>query len=151
MNFFSGFGTGTSLVLIVLLARWRTHRRRFVIEGTVNPGNQQGKKLGAATANLPLEAAKKLPKGLYACSVRIGESTAQYRGLLYYGYNSLSKLDCLEVHLFDFNANLYGERLNITTVRFLRRQKKFSDPKKLSEQIQKDIAKALKITSKKRP
>ncbi len=144
MNFFNSIGGGISVLLIALVARSYARRRHFVVEGLVSPGNQQGKKLGAATANLPLVAAKKLPKGLYSCSVRIGESTAQYRGLLYYGYNSLTELDCLEVHLFDFNADLYGEQLTITTQKFLRRPKKFRDPKKLAAQIEQDIKKALK-------
>jgi riboflavin kinase/FMN adenylyltransferase len=127
-----------------LITRFLLRHRHFVVEGPVTPGNQQGKKLGAATANLDIRLAGKLPKGLYACRVQIGKSTAEYRGLLYYGYNSLSKADCLEVHLFDFSADLYGEWLTITTHKFLRREKKFSDSKKLAEQIAKDIKKALK-------
>ncbi len=126
------------------IARFILRRRHFTVQGLVTPGNKQGTKLGAATANLPIEAAQKLPKGLYSSTVTIGASTAPYRGLLYYGYNSLTGKDCLEVHLFDFSANLYGEHLTITTKKFLRRPKKFSDPKKLAAQIEQDIRKALK-------
>ena len=144
MKFLPGFAIGCALVSIALIVRWRLRHRRFVVEGPVTPGNQQGKKLGAATANLDLRLAGDLPKGLYACTVRIGKSSAEYRGLLYCGYNSLTTLDCLEVHLFDFSANLYGEWLTITTRHFLRRPKKFSDPKKLAAQIEQDIKKALK-------
>jgi riboflavin kinase/FMN adenylyltransferase len=136
---------GSIVVGIAFLARFFLRRRRFTITGIVHKGNSQGAKLGAPTANLDLALAKDLPKGLYTCTVTIGTSTAPYRGLLYYGHNSLSEKDCLEVHLLDFKGDLYGEKISVITTRFLRRQKKFKTPEALKKQIEEDIENALQI------
>src|SRR3989339_977695 len=110
------------------------------ITGTVGAGLGQGKNLGMKTANLNVALADKLSKGLYTCEVLVNNQ--KFSGLLYYGYNSLSRQDCLEVHIFDFADNIYGKNMTVTTGRYLRLPKKFKDPKDLMAQIQKDIQNA---------
>lgn len=111
----------------------------YTLQGIVEPGRGNGKKLGAATANLPLSLAVEqgVMPGLYMCEVVV--RGARYRGLIYYGINSLTRQDCLEVHLFGYAENLYGEHIHIQTERFLRPPKLFTSPEALQAQIAEDI------------
>ena len=115
--------------------------KSLIIVGKVVAGQKQGVKTGLKTANLDIDLAKKLKnKGLYSCSVTYKGTT--YDGLLYYGHNSLSKKDCLEVHLINFDGDLYGKEIIISIDKFLRDPKKFSNIKKLSEQLEEDLKNA---------
>jgi len=107
------------------------------IEGVVMEGNARGTDLGARTANLDVGLAKKISKGLYACTINLGDKN--YRGLLFYGFNSVSGKDCLEVHIMDFSQNIYGQKITVTTERYLRPPMKFKDAATLSLQIKKDL------------
>lgn len=112
------------------------------ITGQVLPGLNKGKDTGARTANLDPILAKDLPKGLYSCEVKIDKK--EYSGLLYYGYNSISKIGCLEVHILDFNNDIYGQIITVTTKKFLRPEKIFQDIKSLKKQIDQDLKEAKK-------
>lgn len=112
------------------------------ITGKVLPGLSKGKEIGARTANLDITLAKDLPKGLYACNVQIAKK--EYAGLLYYGYNSLRKSDCLEIHILDFNEDIYGQTITATITRFIRPEKIFKDITSLKKQITKDLKEAKK-------
>ena len=57
-------------------------------------------------------------------------------------------LPVLEVHLFDFNKNIYSERLDIKFLEKIRNEKKFDNLDMLKSQIQKDISKAKEIIYK---
>ncbi len=111
-----------------------------IITGTVHHGLNQGKNLGAPTANLDIHLAEsqKMARGLYVCQTMI--DTKNYTGLLYYGHNSLSKADCLEVHLMNFSGDLYGQKITVTVKDFLRGEIHFKDKEELKKQIEQDIA-----------
>ncbi len=109
-----------------------------IISGIVLAGNNNGEKVGARTANLDVSLAKDIDKGLYSCKVDL--DGVFYRGLLYYGINSLTNKDCLEIHILEFNGDLYGKEITAVTERYLRFPKKFKSVEKLSEQIKKDLA-----------
>lgn len=109
----------------------------YIISGTVLPGQKRSDETGAATANLDLALAKNLPKGLYLCTVILNKK--KYTGLLYYGHNSLSKKDCLEVHILNFSQDIYGQEIKVTTKKFIRPEKKFATAQELREQIKKDL------------
>jgi len=109
-----------------------------VINGIVLAGNNNGEKVGARTANLDISLAKNLAKGLYACKVDL--DGIFYRGLMYYGINSITSKDCLEVHILEFNGDIYGKNIIVSTERYLRFPKKFKSVEKLSEQIKKDLS-----------
>lgn len=113
-----------------------------MISGKVLPGINKGTETGARTANLDIALAHDLPKGLYACTVKI--ATKEYRGLLYYGYNSLRKADCLEIHILNFSDDIYGQIISATTTKFIRPEKIFNDIESLKKQIAKDIKEAIK-------
>ncbi len=126
-----------TIILILAVYKITKLNQSFTIVGKVVSGQNLGNKLGAATANLDVKLAKKIPKGLYKAEIII--ENKKYSGLLYYGYNSLSKIDCLEVHLFNFSEQIYNNDIEVATNQYIRPPKKYSDHEKLKEQIKKDI------------
>lgn len=109
--------------------------------GKVLPGMGKGGEVGAKTANLDVVLAAKLSFGLYDCTVTT-EAGATYGGLLYYGHNSLSQKDCLEVHLLNFSGDLKGQNIIVTTKRFLRLPKKFHSLDGLKAKVEEDLGRA---------
>ena len=128
---------GATLLIISVTLATRLNKTQ-TINGIVLPGSNNGEKIGAKTANLDINLAKDLAKGLYSCKVNL--DGAFYRGLMYYGFNSLTNKDCLEIHILEFNNDLYGKNITATTERYLRFPKKFKSVEKLSEQIKKDLS-----------
>src|SRR3989338_4231808 len=126
---------GLALVLSVFQVTRMTRSRTII--GTVLAGKNQGDKIGAKTANLDLALAQNLPKGLYLATVESDGQT--HRGLLYYGINSLTSKDCLEVHLLDFGGDLYGKKITVMTERYMRFPKRFATVEGLAEQVRKDL------------
>ncbi|HHY70065.1 MAG TPA: bifunctional riboflavin kinase/FAD synthetase [Thermoanaerobacterales bacterium] len=120
--------------------------RPFNIEGFVQHGNGIGKKLGFPTANILLEQELILPaRGVYAVLV-------SWKGNIYKGVANLGIKPTftgndmrLEIHLFDFNLELYGEKLEVMFIDNLRSEIKFNKAKDLAAQIQRDIINAKKI------
>jgi riboflavin kinase/FMN adenylyltransferase len=112
----------------------------YIITGTVIPGYGRGGETGAHTANFDVELASRqsMPKGLYACTAVINNTT--YDGLLYYGYNSLSQEDCLELHLFEFSKGLEGVHIEVTTTKFKRPEMRFANVEELRKQIEIDLS-----------
>ncbi len=127
-----------AILLIISVALAARLNKTKVISGIVLPGNNNGEKTGARTANLDISLAKDLDKGLYSCKVDLDGTS--YRGLMYYGINSLTNKDCLEIHILDFNGDIYGKNIRVTTERYLRFPKKFKTVEALSTQIKKDLA-----------
>ena len=128
---------GAVLLVVAVILATRLNKTK-VISGIVLPGHNNGEKLGARTANLDITLAKDISKGLYSCKVEFNDTF--YRGLLYYGINSLTNKDSLEVHILEYNGDLYGKNITISTERFLRFPKKFKSVEKLSEQIKRDLS-----------
>jgi len=101
--------------------------------GIVKSGQGFGKKTGLKTANLNVNLAirNKIRPGLYKCHVEHNENN--YNGLVYYGYNSLTKQDCLEIHILNFTDDLYNEKIQITIGKYLREPIKFDSIDKFSK------------------
>ena len=127
-----------AIVLVIAVTLATRLNKTKIISGIVLTGNNNGEKTGARTANLDIGLAKNLAKGLYSCKVDL--NGIFYRGLLYYGFNSLTNKDCLEIHILEFNGNIYGKKITASTERYLRFPKRFKNVEKLSEQIKKDLA-----------
>jgi len=108
---------------------------RFV--GKVIAGSGRGDEIGAKTANLDVSLADGIYYGLYVCKAIVGDKN--YDGLLYYGYNSLTEKNTLEIHLLNFDKDIYGQDLDVETVRYLRAPKKFDSVEKLKLQVLKDL------------
>lgn len=113
------------------------HDKTYTLTGIVKSGQNKGKLTGLHTANLDTALARDLTKGLYSCQVVIDNQ--EYNGLLYYGYNSLSHKNCLEVHLLNFHDDLYGRQLTIVIKKYLRPAKKFTSILALKQQLKKDL------------
>ncbi|MHB8829143.1 MAG: bifunctional riboflavin kinase/FAD synthetase [Syntrophales bacterium] len=116
--------------------------RPYNLSGRVVRGDQRGVELGFPTANV--EANKELlpPHGVYA--VRCLLKGKSHDGVVNIGFNPTfagGKLS-IEVHIFDFHQDIYGEILDVLFIEKLRDEIRFESPEKLIEQIKLDTARA---------
>lgn len=115
--------------------------RPYALSGTVEHGDHRGRKIGFPTANLDVEDARKLvPKiGVYAVRVH-GPDGLTRGGMMNVGRRpTFDKMDVTaEVHLFDFDGDLYGKRLTVQFLRRLRDEQKFDGVDALVAQLSKD-------------
>jgi len=131
-------------------ARWLG--RRYSIRGTVVRGAGRGRTIGVPTINLAPPDARKLlpPDGVYAVRVRILESGSRiqtpdskildYGGMMNQGPRPTfgDQVRTLEVHLFDFDGELYGETIDVEWVRRLRDVQAFPSREALVAQLERD-------------
>ncbi|WP_107688127.1 bifunctional riboflavin kinase/FAD synthetase [Neisseria wadsworthii] len=115
----------------------------YVLSGRVKHGAKLGRTIGSPTANIHL------PNHHYALSgvfvVEAEGSFGRKRGVASFGVNptvSQTNRQKLEVHLFDFDGNLYGERLHVHFLHKLRNEEKFPDIESMMVQIRADMAEA---------
>ncbi|SHJ57217.1 riboflavin kinase / FMN adenylyltransferase [Anaerobranca californiensis DSM 14826] len=113
------------------------------ISGHVTTGMGIGNKLGFPTANInfPVNVVKPA-RGVYLVKGYVGD-------LKIYGVANLGIKPTLgknkfnvEVHLFDFNQDIYGQKITIELIKFLRPEKKFTSIENLTKQVKKDILEA---------
>jgi riboflavin kinase / FMN adenylyltransferase len=119
--------------------------RHFTFEGTVVHGFKRGTKLGFPTANLKTDK-ELLPKvGVYAVKVKRGSEILN--GVLNLGKNPTFEAAGLfiEVHLFDFAEQIYGEDLRVYFIERLRDEMRFEDPAQLVQAIEQDILRARQV------
>ena len=125
--------------------------RPYAVLGTVVEGRRLGRTLGFPTANLDLFNEQLPPPGVYAVKAQRISSGTPIDGVANLGFRPTIGKDetepTLEVHLFDFTEDCYGERLEIEFVRFLRAEQKFADLNRLSHQINLDKEQALRALS----
>ena len=128
-------------------------RRPVSVLGTVVSGEKRGRELGAPTANIDPHHEVIPSPGVYAVFVDFKGS--MYEGVINIGFNptfygrKLKKRrePKVEVNLFDFEGNVYGQPIEIFFIKKLRREKAFRSPDKLKKQIHQDILAAKKILS----
>ena len=91
------------------------------------------------TANLWLPKSNLPIKGVYA--VRVKFEAESYQGIANMGIRPTigGENPVLEVHIFDFDKNLYGKRIEVEFCNKIREEKKFSNLEELKSQIHKDI------------
>jgi len=123
--------------------------RHYQIRGKVIKGRKRGgSQLGFPTANIKLhdELCPKL--GVYAVNVETAKGN--FWGVANIGFSPTfgDQMFTIEVHILDFNHDIYGTRIRVNMVKKLRDEKKFSSIKELSEQITKDIKIAKDILEK---
>jgi len=122
--------------------------RPYTVLGTVVEGQKLGRQLGFPTANLRVHNEQLPPSGVYAVTARRSDS-GPFAGVGNLGTRptvdaSRDAKRRLEVHLFDFDADLYGEDIEVRFVRFLRGEQKFDGIEALRAQISAD-AEAAKL------
>lgn len=119
----------------------------FTINGTVVNGKQLGGKIGFPTANIHVkESYKLIPKtGVYI--VRSNMNGKTINGMMNIGYRPTvdGKHQTIEVHFFDFDEDLYGQKLSIELCYFLREEQKFDSVEDLIAQLKKDKAQSLQF------
>jgi len=122
--------------------------RPFVIEGRVEQGNQLGRTLGFPTANIHLRDRVSPVHGIFAVRVGLGEAECSWPGVASLGVrptvNQVSE-PLLEVHLFDFEGDLYGRRMAVEFVAKLRDELKFDGLDALKAQMDHDARSAREI------
>ena len=122
--------------------------RHYQIKGTVVSGrNRGGKLLGFPTANLQLhdELCPKL--GIYAVTVENQGNT--YKGVANIGYSPTFDDNemTVEVHILDFDNDIYGQKIRVNFIQRIRDEIKFSSIDALSDQITQDVLTARDILS----
>ncbi len=123
--------------------------RRYQVRGRVMTGRDRGGKLlGIPTANINLHDELCPKTGIYAVTVEC--SGSRHNGVANIGYSPTFEDHefTVEVHILDFNANIYGEKIRVNFIKRLRDEIKFSNISELIDQIKKDIAAARKFFSK---
>ena len=113
----------------------------YSLSGTVIKGDQRGSQIGFPTANMNVDKNIQIPKnGVYKVKVYLNEIL--YEGIMNIGHKptvSEGTRLSLEVHIFDFNDDIYDADLTVHFKKFIRDEIKFSSIDELTQQISKDI------------
>lgn len=120
--------------------------RAYSISGRVIHGDGVGRKLGYPTANIQLKHNRPPLSGIFVVEVH-AESLGVLRGVASLGVRPTLKCDAkpvLEVHIFEFNQDIYGKRLRVEFLQKRREELKFPDVQALTEQIALDVENAKK-------
>ncbi|WP_164215499.1 riboflavin biosynthesis protein RibF [Virgibacillus sp. YIM 98842] len=115
--------------------------RPLSITGTVVKGDQRGRTIGYPTANLQIHPDTLMPKpGVYA--VKALYKNEEYEAMANLGvkptFTTGEEIPSLEVHLFDYNNDIYGEELRIEWHQYIRDEVRFNGVDELITQLQKD-------------
>jgi riboflavin kinase / FMN adenylyltransferase len=121
--------------------------REYTILGTVVRGDNLGKQIGFPTANLSAHSEQFPPNGVYLAEARI--NGALHNGVVNLGTRptvSAGKSErILEIYLFDFDRDIYGEDIEVRFVRYLRPERKFDSLEELVRQIELDVRQAREL------
>ncbi|MEY2536843.1 MAG: riboflavin kinase / adenylyltransferase [Verrucomicrobiota bacterium] len=121
--------------------------REYSIVGTVTGGEKLGKKIGFPTANLSAHSEQFPPNGVYFAEAWID-------GVLFHGVVNLGfrptvargePQRILEIHLLDFDRDIYGQDIEVRFLKYLRPEKKFENVESLVRQIKADVEEARKL------
>lgn len=115
----------------------------YTLSGKVKHGKKLGRTINAPTANIQLPPHHYALSGVFV--VEVDGTFGTKRGVASFGFNptvSNNRVQKLEVHLFDFNKNIYGQRLNVRFLHKLRDEKKFDSIAELKVQIEQDMKNA---------
>ena len=107
-------------------------------------GDKLGRTIGFPTANISLEDYVRVRHGIYAVRTRLADGR-EVAGVAYIGRRptvNLGAEERLEVHLFDFDEDLYGQTLETDLVRFLRGDERFDSLEAMVAQMERDKADA---------
>ena len=118
--------------------------RPWAIRGVVTHGDARGRTIGFPTANVPLGDHLEPARGVYAVMVRLPDGSV-HRGVANVGRRptvNAGPESRLEVHLFDFEGDLYGQEISVALHAFLREEVKFPNLDALKAQIAQDAADA---------
>ena len=122
--------------------------REYTVLGTVVSGDNRGKKIGFPTANLSAHNEQFPPNGVYFAEAKL--EGVIYPGVVNLGYrptvDTRKSERILEIHLFDFDHDIYGKDLEVRFIRYLRPETKFESVEALVRQIGLDVKQARKLS-----
>jgi riboflavin kinase/FMN adenylyltransferase len=119
--------------------------RSYAVTGRVVHGDERGRTIGFPTANLADVEQLLPPRGVYAARTRVAGNLTKYRAVMNLGNRptfTSNGVDSLEVHLLDFDADLYDQKLWVSDLVWLRDEQAFVDANALKAQIAEDVARA---------
>ncbi|WDT66736.1 bifunctional riboflavin kinase/FAD synthetase [Companilactobacillus crustorum] len=109
-------------------------------QGVVIHGLQRGRTLGYPTANLSVDGNQLIPSiGVYATRIKVGNNW--YKAMTSVGYNVTFKENTgvtIETNIFDFDQDIYGQKVQLEWVKYLRGEVKFDDADGLVKQLKLD-------------
>ena len=112
----------------------------YFLSGTVVKGKQLGRTIGFPTANISLEEDYKLvpQNGVYIVQAEIDGKTIY--GMMNIGFNPTvqGKQKTIEVHLFDFDTDIYNRKIQVAILQRIRSEKKFESIELLTKQLEED-------------
>ena len=120
----------------------------YSLSGIVVDGRKIGRALGFPTANIEPEKYKLVPaNGVYAVDVLV--NSFKYRGMLSIGFNPTvipaRNVRSIEVHIIDFDEDIYGSNITVKFRYRLRDEKKFEDTARLAAQMELDKVETIRI------
>lgn len=122
--------------------------REYEIDGEIIHGDGRGRHIGIPTANLAVWQKKLIPKkGIYASWARLDNQLIPsvvnigFRPTFYESTN----IQTIEVHLLDFNKDIYGMKMNLRFIDRIRDEKKYENADELMSQIHLDIIKSREV------
>ena len=120
-------------------------RRNYTVSGRVISGQRLGRTLGAPTANIALEPTNRLAYGIYAVMARVEGRV--FLGVASFGVRPTvdSGAPMLEVHLLDFDGDLYGREMEVEFIERIRDELKFDSVALLVAEMERDKERARAI------
>ena len=120
----------------------------YYLEGTVVDGYKVGRKIGFPTANLRVDFPNKLIPSIGVYAVYVYVNGEKHKGMLNIGYrptiNNGTDLS-IEVHILDFQGDIYHQKMRIEFIDFLRPEEKFNSVDELILQMQKDKEDTIRV------
>ena len=120
--------------------------RDFTVEGVVERGDARGGELGYPTANLSLGDYQRPKYGVYAVRVTL-EDGSEHPGVASLGVRPtfIPPQELLEAHLFDFDGDLYGRKIEVALHAYIREERKFESADALVAEMRNDEARARRL------
>ncbi len=120
--------------------------RDYAIEGVVQPGDRRGRELGYPTANVTLGDYLRPKYGIYAVRVTLDDGS-EHPGVASLGVRPTFEPpeELLEAHLFGFDGDLYGRKIDVALHAFIREERKFDSAEALVAEMKKDEAAAREL------
>ena len=119
----------------------------FFFEGIVVKGDQLGRKLGYPTANLEYTDSDKIHLGYGVYAVYVTINGNQFKGMLSIGNRPTlpGSKEVVEVNIFNWTEDIYGRKIRVTVLKYLRPQEKYSNLEELKNQLKEDKKASLEV------
>lgn len=122
---------------------------KFFFSGVVVHGDKLGRQLGYPTANLKIEDEEKITpgNGIYAVYASLPGNEHRFKGMMSIGFRPTvdGKKRVIEVNIFDFAEEIYGQTLTVYVKKYLREEIKFNNLEELIKQIDQDKIDSLEL------